>query len=156
MKAKTPPKLALEIQFATSAMAQKWQDLITKRKVGNWIKKALQENATITVRFVGQSESKKLNANYRNKDYATNILTFPYELQNGIDHLSADLVICLPVLEKEAKQQKKTFEQHLIHLIVHGTLHAQGFDHEDEVEAEAMEQLEIAILKKLKQANPYI
>lgn len=156
MKAKTPPKLALEIQFATSAMAQKWQDLITKRKVGNWIKKALQENATITVRFVGQSESKKLNANYRNKDYATNILTFPYERQNGIDHLSADLVICLPVLEKEAKQQKKTFEQHLIHLIVHGTLHAQGFDHEDEVEAEAMEQLEISILKKLKQANPYI
>ncbi len=156
MKAKTPPKLALEIQFATSAMAQKWQDLITKRKVGNWIKKALQENATITVRFVGQSESKKLNANYRNKDYATNILTFPYELQNGIDHLSADLVICLPVLKKEAKQQKKTFEQHLIHLIVHGTLHAQGFDHEDEVEAEAMEQLEISILKKLKQANPYI
>lgn len=156
MKAKTPPKLALEIQFATSAMAQKWQDLITKRKVGSWIKKALQENATITVRFVGQSESKKLNANYRNKDYATNILTFPYELQNGIDHLSADLVICLPVLEKEAKQQKKTFEQHLIHLIVHGTLHAQGFDHEDEVEAEAMEQLEISILKKLKQANPYI
>ena len=156
MKAKAPPKLALEIQFATSAMAQKWQDLITKRKVGNWIKKALQENATITVRFVGQAESKKLNANYRNKDYATNILTFPYELQNGIDHLSADLVICLPVLEKEAKQQKKTFEQHLIHLIVHGTLHAQGFDHEDEVEAEAMEQLEISILKKLKQANPYI
>ena len=156
MKAKTPPKLALEIQFATSAMAQKWQDLITKRKVGNWIKKALQENATLTVRFVGQAESKKLNANYRNKDYATNILTFPYELQNGIDHLSADLVICLPVLEKEAKQQNKTPEQHLIHLIVHGTLHAQGFDHEDEVEAEAMEQLEISILKKLKQANPYI
>ena len=156
MKVKTPPKLALEIQFATSAMAQKWQDLITKRKVGNWIKKALQEDATITVRFVGQTESRKLNSNYRNKDYATNILTFPYELQNGIDHLSADLVICLPVLEKEARQQKKTLEQHLTHLIVHGTLHAQGFNHEDEVEAEAMEQLEISILKKLKQANPYI
>ena len=156
MKVKTPPKLALEIQFATSAMAQKWQDLITKRKVGNWIKKALQDDATITVRFVGQTESRKLNSNYRNKDYATNILTFPYELQNGIDHLSADLVICLPVLEKEARQQKKTLEQHLTHLIVHGTLHAQGFDHEDEVEAEAMEQLEISILKKLKQANPYI
>jgi len=156
MKVKTPPKLALEIQFATSAMAQKWQDLITKRKVGNWIKKALQEDATITVRFVGQTESRKLNSNYRNKDYATNILTFPYDLQNGIDHLSADLVICLPVLEKEARQQKKTLEQHLTHLIVHGTLHAQGFDHEDEVEAEAMEQLEISILKKLKQANPYI
>ena len=79
MNAKTSPKLALEIQFATSAMAEKWQDLITKRKVGNWIKKALQENATITVRFVGQAESKKLNFTYRHKDYATNILTFPYE-----------------------------------------------------------------------------
>jgi probable rRNA maturation factor len=156
MKAKTAPQLALEIQFATAAMAEKWQDVITKRKVGNWIKKALQENATITVRFVGLAESKKLNSNYRNKDYATNILTFPYELQNGIDNLSADLIICLPVLEKEAKQQHKTLEQHLIHLIVHGTLHAQGFDHEDDVEAEAMEQLEISILKKLKQANPYI
>lgn len=156
MKAKTAPQLALEIQFATAAMAEKWQDVITKRKVGNWIKKALQENATITVRFVGLAESKKLNSTYRNKDYATNILTFPYELQNGIDNLSADLVICLPVLEKEAKQQHKTLEQHLIHLIVHGTLHAQGFDHEDDVEAEAMEQLEISILKKLKQANPYI
>jgi probable rRNA maturation factor len=156
MKAKTVPQLALEIQFATAAMAEKWQDVITKRKVGNWIKKALQENATITVRFVGLAESKKLNSNYRNKDYATNILTFPYELQNGIDNLSADLIICLPVLEKEAKQQHKTLEQHLIHLIVHGTLHAQGFDHEDDVEAEAMEQLEISILKKLKQANPYI
>ena len=156
MKAKTAPQLALEIQFATAAMAEKWQDVITKRKVGNWIKKALQENAAITVRFVGLAESKKLNSNYRNKDYATNILTFPYELQNGIDNLSADLIICLPVLEKEAKQQHKTLEQHLIHLIVHGTLHAQGFDHEDDVEAEAMEQLEISILKKLKQANPYI
>ena len=156
MKAKTVPQLALEIQFATAAMAEKWQDVITKRKVGNWIKKALQENATITGRFVGLAESKKLNSNYRNKDYATNILTFPYELQNGIDNLSADLIICLPVLEKEAKQQHKTLEQHLIHLIVHGTLHAQGFDHEDDVEAEAMEQLEISILKKLKQANPYI
>ena len=156
MKAKTAPQLALEIQFATAAMAEKWQDVITKRKVGNWIKKALQENATITGRFVGLAESKKLNSNYRNKDYATNILTFPYELQNGIDNLSADLIICLPVLEKEAKQQHKTLEQHLIHLIVHGTLHAQGFDHEDDVEAEAMEQLEISILKKLKQANPYI
>ena len=156
MKVKTAPKLSLEVQFASVVMAQKWQTTITKRKLGNWIRKALQEDASITVRFVGLAESKKLNFNYRNKDYATNILTFPYELQNGIDCLSADLIICLPVLEKEAKQQQKSFEHHLIHLIVHGTLHAQGFDHEDDVEAEAMEQLEISILKKLKLANPYI
>jgi probable rRNA maturation factor len=107
------------------------------------------------VRFVGNAEAKKLNATYRGKDYATNILTFPYQLDSKDSPLMADLVICLPVLKKEALTQKKSIEQHLIHLIVHGTLHAQGFDHEDEVEAEAMESLEISILKKLKQPNPY-
>jgi probable rRNA maturation factor len=69
--------------------------------------------------------------------------------------LNADLVICLPVLKKEALAQKKSIEQHLIHLVIHGTLQAQGFDHEDEIEAEAMEELEVKILKSLKQANPY-
>jgi probable rRNA maturation factor len=109
----------------------------------------------MTVRFVGNAESKKLNGTYRHKDYATNILTFPYDIDPDTNALNADLVICLPVLKKEALAQKKSIEQHLIHLIIHGTLHAQGFDHEDEVEAEAMEELEIKILKSLKQANPY-
>ena len=108
------------------------------------------------MRFVGQPEGKKLNSTYRHKDYATNVLTFPYDLAPESNEVIADIVICLPVVEKEAKEQKKVVEQHLIHLIVHGTLHAQGFDHEDEVEAEAMEELEVAILKKLKQDNPYI
>ena len=148
-------QLNLDIQFASSAMAEKWKDQITKPKLKKWVQAALLEDADITIRFVGPSEGKKLNAAYRQKDYATNVLTFPYDQQPGIEHLFADIVICPSVVEKEAKVQKKTFLQHLTHLTIHGTLHAQGFDHEDEVEAEAMENLEIAILKKLKQPNPY-
>ena len=150
----TTYQLNLEIQFATDSLANQWSELITKRKVARWIRQALQQDANITVRFVGNTESKKLNATYRGKDYATNILTFPYQFDSQSE-LMADLVICLPVLKKEALIQKKSIEQHLIHLIIHGTLHAQGFDHEDEIEAEAMETLEVSILKKLKQPNPY-
>ncbi len=148
--------LDLDVQFGTARLQEKWQEDITTAKTKKWVKAALQNNATITLRFVGQAEGKKLNSTYRHKDYATNVLTFPYGSPPGSNDVFADIVICLPVVEKEAKQQKKTFEQHLIHLIVHGTLHAQGFDHEDSVEAEAMEELEVAILKKLKQVNPYI
>ncbi len=149
-------RLNLDLQFGTAKLQEKWEEVITPLKVKKWAKAALQDNATITLRFVGSAEGKKLNLTYRHKDYATNVLTFPYESMPGTDEIFADIVICLPVVEKEAKAQKKAFEQHLIHLIVHGTLHAQGFDHEDNVEAEAMEELEIAILKKLKQVNPYI
>ena len=148
--------LDLDVQFGTARLQEKWQEDITTAKTKKWVKAALQNNATITLRFVGQAEGKKLNSTYRHKDYATNVLTFPYGSPPGSNDVFADIVICLPVVEKEAKQQKKTFEQHLIHLIVHGTLHAQGFDHEESVEAEAMEELEVAILKKLKQVNPYI
>ncbi len=148
--------LDLDVQFGTARLQEKWQEDITTAKTKKWVKAALQNNATITLRFVGQAEGKKLNSTYRHKDYATNVLTFPYDSAPDSSDVFADIVICLPVVEKEAKQQQKTFEQHLIHLIVHGTLHAQGFDHEDPVEAEAMEELEIAILKKLKQVNPYI
>ncbi len=148
--------LDLDVQFGTARLQEKWQEDITTAKTKKWVKAALQNNATITLRFVGQAEGKKLNSTYRHKEYATNVLTFPYDSPPGSNDVFADIVICLPVVEKEAKQQKKTFEQHLIHLIVHGTLHAQGFDHEDSVEAEAMEELEVAILKKLKQVNPYI
>lgn len=152
---KNSHQLILDVQFASPALADKWHDQITKPKLKKWVGTALLEDATITIRFVGRAEGRKLNAAYRQKDYATNVLTFPYEEQPGIDHLFADIIICPPVVEKEAKEQGKAFLQHLTHLIIHGTLHAQGFDHEDEVEAQAMEELEIAILKKLKQPNPY-
>ena len=152
---KISPELNLNLQFATEALEAKWGDILTIAKVKKWVGAALQESADLTIRFVGTAESRRLNAAYRKKDYATNVLTFPYELQPGIENLTADIVICLPIVQKEAKQQGKEVASHLIHLLVHGTLHAQGFDHEDEVEAEAMESLEIAILKKLKQSNPY-
>lgn len=149
-------RLNLELQFGTAKLQEKWGEEITPSKVKKWVRAAIQDNAMITLRFVGSAEGKKLNLTYRQKDYATNVLTFPYESMPGDQEIFADIVICLPVVEKEAKEQKKTLQQHLIHLIVHGALHAQGFDHEDDVEAEAMEELEIAILKKLKQVNPYI
>lgn len=154
MKNKTH-QLTLDVQFASAALAKKWDGQITKQKLKKWVQAALLEDAAITIRFVGRAEGRKLNAAYRQKDYATNVLTFPYEEQPGIDHLYADIIICPPVVEKEAKEQQKTFLQHLAHLTIHGTLHAQGFDHEDEIEAQAMEELEVAILKKLKQPNPY-
>jgi probable rRNA maturation factor len=153
---KKPYLLDLDIQFASKALNDKWANIISKAKVKRWMIAALLEDASITLRLVGRAESKKLNAAYRNKDYATNVLTFPYgQAENG-GQLLADIVICLPVVEKEAKDQNKAVLSHLTHLIVHGILHAQGFDHEDDVEAEAMEALEVAILKKLKLANPYV
>jgi len=153
---KKPYLLDLDIQFASKALNDKWVNIISKAKVKRWMIAALLEDASITLRLVGRAESKKLNAAYRNKDYATNVLTFPYgQAENG-GQLLADIVICLPVVEKEAKDQNKAVLSHLTHLIVHGILHAQGFDHEDDVEAEAMEALEVAILKKLKLANPYV
>ena len=149
-------QLNLDIQFANKTLNEKWADIISKAKVKRWMQAALLEDASITLRLVGRAESKKLNAAYRNKDYATNVLTFPYGQDESSGQLLADIVICLPVIEKEAKDQNKTVLSHLTHLVVHGTLHAQGFDHEDDVEAEAMESLEVAILKKLKLANPYV
>ena len=149
-------QLNLDIQFANKTLNEKWADIISKAKVKRWMQAALLEDASITLRLVGRAESKKLNAAYRNKDYATNVLTFPYGQDESSGQLLADIVICLPVIEKEAKDQNKTVLSHLTHLVVHGTLHAQGFDHEDDVEAEAMETLEVAILKKLKLANPYV
>jgi probable rRNA maturation factor len=153
---KKPNRLNLDVQFGTAKLQEKWEEVITTLKAKKWVKTALQNDATITLRFVGQAEGKKLNSTYRHKDYATNVLTFPYDSSPESSEVIADIVICLPVVEKEAKEQKKEFLQHLTHLIVHGTLHAQGFDHEDEVEAEGMEELEIAILRKLKQGNPYV
>lgn len=153
---KKTKRLNLDVQFGTAKLQEKWEEVITTVKAKKWVKAALQNDASITLRFVGQAEAKKLNLTYRHKDYATNVLTFPYDSSPESYEVIADIVICLPVVEREAKEQKKELEQHLIHLIVHGTLHAQGFDHEEEVEAEAMEELEIAILKKLKQGNPYV
>lgn len=102
-------RLNLDVQFGTAKLQEKWEEVITTLKARKWVKAALQNDATITLRFVGQAEGKKLNLTYRHKDYATNVLTFPYDSSPESSEVIADLVICLPVVEKEAKDQKKSF-----------------------------------------------
>ena len=123
-----------------------------RHAVKRWIRHALQQAAQITVRIVGQEEGRSLNRDYRHKDYATNVLTFAY----GGDRLMADLVLCAPVVANEAKQQHKSLQAHYAHLVVHGTLHAQGWDHETSTaDARKMEALEATILARLGYINPY-
>ena len=153
-KSATPIELALDIQFGSDALKEKWKPVLTSRKIRKWVLAAIQNSATLTIRIVGSAEGRKLNREYRNKDYATNILTFNYP--SASNDIISDLVICMPVLTKEASEQKKTVENHFIHLLVHGLLHSQGFDHENNIEAEAMEALEINILSKLGIQNPYL
>jgi len=114
----------------------------------------LADDAEITVRIVGEEEGRALNKSYRKKDYATNVLTFDYAQEPVV---MADLVLCAPVVAREAKEQGKTLAAHYAHLLVHGTLHAQGWDHETSVaDAEEMEAYEIAILAGLGLKNPYL
>jgi len=105
------------------------------------------------VRIVGAAEGRTLNRAYRHKDYATNVLTFDYAIEPVV---SADLVLCAPVVAMEAKEQGKTLEEHYAHLLVHGTLHAQGYEHEtNETDALEMEALEVLLLEALGYGNPY-
>lgn len=131
------------------------QAILDKDNVSNWIIAALAndvESAEITLRIVNEEEGLGLNETYRGKDYATNILTFDYSHSPTI---IADLIICAPVVEREAQEQNKTIEAHYAHLVVHGVLHAQGWKHDDEAEAQKMEALETQILMDLGFASPY-
>ncbi|MGZ5006301.1 MAG: rRNA maturation RNase YbeY [Methylobacter sp.] len=125
-----------------------------------WIDTALadyDQDAEIVVRIVGEQESAELNEQYRHKSGPTNILSFPAELPEGVElDLLGDLVICAPVLEKEALEQDKLLAHHWAHIVVHGVLHLLGYDHIDDDEAELMENKEIAILQQLHINNPYI
>ena len=124
-----------------------------------WVAAALDgriREADLAIRIVDAKEGRALNRHYRGKDYATNVLSFPAELPEGVKlPLLGDLVICAPVVAREAKEQGKTVAAHYAHLTVHGTLHLLGWDHEDEREAEAMEQLEREILAELGIEDPY-
>lgn len=117
-----------------------------------WARKALRVNAEITLRIVDEAEGRALNKEYRGKDYATNVLTFPLLEEPFI---MADILICASVVAKEAKEQGKTLEAHFAHLMVHGVLHAHGYDHEVPAQAELMESIEIQTLTNLGYANPY-
>ena len=118
-----------------------------------WARKALRVNAEITLRIVDEAEGRALNKEYRGKDYATNVLTFPLLEEPFI---MADILICAPVVAKEAKEQGKTLEAHFAHLMVHAVLHAHGYDHEVPAQAELMESIEIQTLTNLGYANPYL
>ena len=149
----SPSKLEIDIQFASTAIEDKVLTIASLAVIKKWVKSAVQLNGLITLRFVNAAEGKKLNFAFRNKDYATNVLTFPYELTKKT--LAADLIFCLPVIQKEASEQGKTVKAHLAHLIIHGCLHAQGLDHESAIEAKKMEGREIRLLQSLGFANPY-
>lgn len=141
------PRLALNVQYAVGA-----RRLPDRAALRRWARAALEDDATITVRFVGRREGRTLNRRFRGRDYATNVLTFvlretpPYE---------ADLVLCAPVVAEEARAQGKSLSAHYAHLLVHGVLHLQGYDHDDECSAATMEAKESRIVTGLGYPDPY-
>ncbi|MEJ5991534.1 rRNA maturation RNase YbeY [Ramlibacter sp. PS3R-8] len=145
--------LDLSLQFGAFPGAAAHRQVLRSARVRRWVAMALVRPAEIAVRIVGSEEGQSLNRQYRDKDYATNVLTFDYAREPVV---SADLVLCAPVVEREAREQGKTLEAHYAHLLVHGTLHAQGYDHETtDLEAAEMEALEVLLLGALGYANPY-
>ena len=146
-------QLSLSLQFGRFDNAAAHRAVLPRHKVARWIRHALATDAEITVRIVGADEGQQLNREYRHKDYATNVLTFDYTQEPVV---TADLVLCAPVIEREAQEQNKSLEEHYAHMLVHGTLHAQGWDHEtSEADAQEMEDYETAILRELGFADPY-
>lgn len=146
-------QLSLSLQFGDLADAATHRAALPRHKVVRCIRHALDADAEITVRIVDAEEGQALNRDYRGKDYATNVLTFDYATEPLV---MADLVLCAPVVAAEAKQLRKPLADHYAHLLVHGTLHAQGWDHETgEADAEAMEAREVEILAGLGLKNPY-
>jgi probable rRNA maturation factor len=146
-------QLSLSLQFGELKDAARHRAALPRHSVARWIRHALAHDGEITVRIVDAEEGQALNRDYRQRDYATNVLTFDYTQEPVV---TADLVLCAPVVAKEAKENKKTLQAHYAHLLVHGTLHAQGWDHETGKEdAEAMEAEEIRILAGLGVKNPY-
>jgi probable rRNA maturation factor len=146
-------RLSLSLQFGDLKNAARHRAALPRHSVARWIRHALAHEGEITVRIVDAEEGQALNRDYRQRDYATNVLTFDYTQEPVV---TADLVLCAPVVAQEAKDNKKTLQAHYAHLLVHGTLHAQGWDHETgEEDAEAMEAEEIRILAGLGFKNPY-
>jgi probable rRNA maturation factor len=140
--------LSLSLQFADA----RHKALLPRHKVARWIRTALEQPGEIAVRIVDADEGRTLNRDYRGKDYATNVLTFDYSHEPVV---GADLVICAEVVEREAQEMRIPVADHYAHMLVHGTLHAQGYDHENDADAEVMEARESEILQSLGFADPY-
>lgn len=144
------PRLELAIQFAVKA------DLPARAEFRRWAKAALRGDVAAALRVVDAEEGLALNRDYRGKDYATNVLTFEYGADPDTGALTGDIVLCAPVVEREAREQGKPLAAHYAHLTVHGLLHLQGYDHETgEADAIAMEAVESFIMQALGFPNPY-
>ena len=147
------PQLQLSLQFALEKNVARHRQALARHFVSRCIRHALAGDAELTVRIVDEEEGRHLNHGFRHRDHATNVLTFDYARAPVV---VADLVLCAPVVAREAKEQGKTLADHYAHLLVHGTLHAQGWDHETSLkDAHAMEAKEIEILALLGVRNPY-
>jgi probable rRNA maturation factor len=147
------PTLDLTLQFGDIPYAARHKAALPRAFVNRCIRNALALDAEITVRIVDAEEGQSLNRSYRKKDYATNVLTFDY-MQSPM--VMADLVLCAPVVAREAKEQGKSLQDHYAHLLIHGALHAQGYDHEtSDKDAIEMETLEMLIMASLGLACPY-
>jgi probable rRNA maturation factor len=142
------PKLSIAVQYASAT-----ENLPTEAQFRNWARKALRIDTEIAMRIVDEEESRMLNRDYRGKDYATNVLTFPLAEE---PHLMGDIMLCAPVILRESSEQHKSVDAHFAHLTVHGVLHLHGYDHETEAEAELMETLETEIVTKLGYPDPYL
>ncbi len=151
-------KLSLTVQYADASLA----GIVTRPVLRRWVQAALMAPAELTLRFVDAEEARVLNRDYRGRDYATNVLTFAYadedeeSLADDATPVRADIVFCSAVLAEEARAQQKPLAAHAAHLVVHGVLHAQGYDHEDDAEATEMEALETTILAALGWPDPYL
>jgi len=150
----------INFQFASASLEEKVLTLVAQKKIRRWILTALSKvQGELTIRFINQAESKALNHHFRQRDKSTNVLTFIYsEIKSKTTRalpLHADIVICWPVVLAEARAQNKSLEAHLAHLVLHGCLHARGFDHEKPQAAKKMEALEVRTLKMLGYPNPY-
>ena len=146
----TKPRLSLVVQYT---LANK--TLPTRVELRRWTQAALQQDVQATLRIVGEAEGRQLNKDFRGKDYATNVLTFVYGEDPETGALFGDIVVCAPVVAREAKAQKRPLAAHYAHLVVHGLLHLQGYDHETEAEASVMEALESFIIQSLGFPDPY-
>jgi len=143
-------EFSLAVQFASDA-----DNLPSRAQIRRWVAAALEHAAEITVRIVDAEEAQALNQDYRKKGYVPNVLTFEYgEVLPGV--LGGDVVICAPVVEREAREQGKPLKDHYAHMTVHGVLHLQGYDHIDPADADIMESREAVILRRFRIHNPYL
>ncbi|HXU92103.1 MAG TPA: rRNA maturation RNase YbeY [Gallionella sp.] len=142
----TPPKLSLTVQYASDSA-----HLPTRPQFRRWVKAALQRDVSLTLRIVDEAEGRELNKGYRGKDYPTNVLTFVLD----DEPLYGDVIVCAPVVEREACEQHKDLLAHYAHMTIHALLHLQGYDHENDDDAAEMEALETRLMLKLRYPDPY-